>query len=190
MKLRFFLIVPLCAALQVTLPGIAAAAEPGNRWGAWLEVGRFFNLVLVVVILVLVVRKPLVSFFSGRTRAIHEQLAEAQRAKREAEAKLAEMQLRMSRLDDELREIKDAAEKEARFEYERLIEAAERERDKILERSKQEIEEAVRAAKKALKIHTAELSVKLAEDIIMSEMTEADSERLLSSFIAKLGDGK
>jgi F-type H+-transporting ATPase subunit b len=171
----------------IGLPAIAFAAEESNTWGVWLEIGKFFNLFLVVAVLVWVGRKPLKNFFVSRTREIQEQLAEAQKARQEAEAKLAEMELRMSRLDEELREIKETADREAKQEYQRLLAAAEQDADKIIERSKQEIEGITRAAQKELKEHVAELSVKLAEDKIRGEITDADRGRIFAHFVTKLG---
>lgn len=185
---RFLGAMLLWIAMQMALPESLFAAEESNKWGAWFDIGRFFNLALVVAVLIWVTRKPLASFFSGRSQAIREQLAEAQRARRDAEARLAEMESRMSRLDDELKEIKDSAEKEAKEEYQRLVAAAEQEVQKILERSRQDIDGVARAAKQALKLHAAELSVRLAEENIRGEITRADHERLLAVFVAKLGE--
>ena len=186
---RILISMLLLAAGKTILPEIAFAAEKGNKWGIWLDIGKFANLLLVIAALVWVARKPLANFFAARTKEIHEQLAEAQRARKEAEARIAEMESRMSRIDDEIREIKTAADKEAQEEYQRLLTAAERDADKIVERSKQEIEGITRAAQKELKLHVAELSVKLAEEKIRGEITEADRGRIFSRFITKL-EGK
>jgi F-type H+-transporting ATPase subunit b len=178
----------LLAAGMIALPEIAFAAEEGSKWGIWLDIGRIFNLLLVIVVLIFVLRKPLANFFAVRTQEIHEQLAEAQKARKEAEAKLAEMESRMSHLDDEIREIKATAEKEADEEYQRLLKAAEQDAEKIIERSKQEIDGITRAAQQELKLQVAELSVKLAEEKIRGEITEEDRGRIFSRFVAKLGD--
>ena len=186
---RTFITLLLWMPGKSLLPEIAFAAEGGNKWGILLDIGKFANLILVIAVLVWVARKPLSNFFSSRTQEIHEQLAEAQRARKEAEAKLTEMESRMSRLDDEIREIKIAADKEAKEEYQRLLAAAEQDAEKIIERSKQEIEGITRVAQKELKLHVAELSVKLAEEKIRGKITEIDRGRIFSRFVTKL-EGK
>ncbi len=183
---------PSVAALMLlwgisVLPEAAFAAEGGNPWGVWFDVGRVFNVLLVVGVIVWIARKPLSNFFSSRSQAIREELAEAQRARQEAETKLAEIESRMSRLDEELKEIAGAAEKEAQDEYQRLLAAAEEDAQKIIERSRQEIEGMTRTAQLELKQHAAELSVQLAEEKIRSEITDADRERIFSRFVTKLG---
>ena len=171
---RFSLVVMLLVFAGMSmLPETALAAEEGNPWGIWLNLGRVFNLLLVVGVLVWISRKPLSNFFSSRSQSIREELAE--------------IESRMSRLDDELKEIASTAEKEAQDEYHRLLAAAEGDAQKIVERSKQEIEGMTRAAQMELKQHAAELSIQLAEDKIRSEITDADRERLFARFVTKLG---
>jgi len=186
---RARILVPalLLIAGKIALPEAVLAAEEGNKWGIWLDIGKWFNVILVAAVLAWALRKPLSNFFASRTQSIREQLAEAQKARMEAEAKLAEIESRMSRLDDEIREIKTTAEAEAREEYQRLLTAAERDAEKIVERSKEEIEGITRAAHQELKIHVAELSVKLAEEKIRGEITDEDRGRIFSRLVTKLG---
>jgi F-type H+-transporting ATPase subunit b len=185
---RFYPLTLLLIAGIIASPEIALAAEESGKWGIWLDIGKIFNLILVIGVLIFVLRKPLANFFAGRTQEIREQLAEAQKARQEAEAKLAEVESRIHHLDDEIRDIKAAAEREADEEYQRLLHIAEQDAEKIVERSKQEIEGITRAAQQELKQQVAELSVKLAEEKIRGEITEDDRGRIFSRFIAKLGD--
>jgi len=187
-KARVYSLIFLGLAMAAALPANALASEESNKWGIWLDIGRVFNLALVVGLLVWATRKPLANFFSGRTQAIREQLEEAQKARKNAEEKLAEIESRMSRLDDELQEIKNSSEKEARKEYQRLVEAAGQDAEKALERSRQEIDAMTRTARQELKLHAAELAVKLAEEKIRGEITDADHERLLARFVTGLGE--
>jgi F-type H+-transporting ATPase subunit b len=187
-KARLYNLIFWGLALAAALPANALASEESNKWGIWLDIGRVFNLALVVGLLVWATRKPLANFFSGRTQAIREQLEEAQKARKVAEEKLAEIESRMSRLDDELQEIKNSSEKEAREEYQRLVEAAGQDAEKALERSRQEIDAMTRTARQELKLHAAELAVKLAEEKIRGEITDADHERLLARFVTGLGE--
>ena len=45
-----------------------------------------------------------------------------------------------------------------------------------------------RTARQELKLHAAELAVKLAEEKIRGEITDADHERLLARFVTGLGE--
>jgi F-type H+-transporting ATPase subunit b len=182
-----FIAASLFLAGSLLLPETVFASEEGNAWGIWFDLGRVFNLLIVVGVLVWIARKPLSNFFANRSQSIREELAEAQKARLEAESKLAEIEARMSRLDDELKDIAGASEKEGQEEYQRLVAAAEQDAQKIVERSRQEIEGMTRAAQLELKQHAAELSVQMAEERIRHEFTPADRERLFSRFVTKLG---
>jgi F-type H+-transporting ATPase subunit b len=187
-KIRFLLSAASLALVGfVVFPATALAAEEGEPWGIWLSIGRLFNLLLVVGVLIWIARKPLSNFFARRSDSVREQLAEAQKARAEAEARLAEVQSRMSRLDDELKEIANTAEKEAQDEYKKMLAQAEQDAEKIVERSRQEIEGMTRTAQQELRLHAAELSVQMAEEKIQNEISAADHERLLNRFVSKLG---
>jgi F0F1-type ATP synthase membrane subunit b/b' len=153
-------------------------------------VGRVFNLAVVVGLLVWVARKPLANFYASRAESIREQLAEARRARAEAEAKLAEIEARMSRLDQELGEMKAAAEKDADLEYRRLVEAADEEARKIIGKAKEEIGGITREAYLGLKAHAAELAVNLAGQKIKGQITDEDRRRLFEGFLAGLEEKK
>jgi F-type H+-transporting ATPase subunit b len=191
-RIRRILTVALSGAIAcLAAPGAAWAAEAeGDRWGVFLPLGRLLNLILVIAVLIWVARKPLSSFFASRSQAIRDQLAEAQQARKEAEAKLAEIEARMSSLDDELAGIKAAAEQEAQAEQQRLVAEAERDAQKVVERARREIEGMTRAAQLELRSHAAELAVQLAEQKIRQEMTEDDRSRLFARFVAGLGGDK
>jgi F-type H+-transporting ATPase subunit b len=185
-KTRFFFSAA-SLMLLIAFPATALAAEEGERWGIWLSIGRLFNILLVVGVLIWIARKPLSNFFARMSDSIREQLAEAQKARADAEARLAEVQSRMSRLDDELKEIANTAEKEAQDEYKKMLAQAEQDAEKIVERSRQEIEGMTRTAQHELRFHAAELSVRLAEEKIQNEISDADHERLMNRFVSKLG---
>jgi F-type H+-transporting ATPase subunit b len=167
--------------------GLQAAEGAEGHSELVLNLGKLVNLLLVLAVLVWVVRKPLANFFASRTHAIREQLAEAQKARQEAEAKLAQIEASMSSLDDELRRIREDAEREAQEEYERQVAAAEKDAEKLIARARQEIDGMTRAAQAGLKEHAAGLSVELAQARIRSEMTAEDHERLFARFVSKVG---
>ena len=183
----FLVIASLVLAGLAAFPATVLAAEEGSPWGVWLSLGQLFNLLLIVGVLIWVARKPLGNFFADRSDTIRDQLAEAQKARADAEARLAEIQSRMSRLDDELKEIANSAEKDAQVEYKKLLVQAEQDAAKIVERSRQEIEGMTRTAQHELRLHAAELSVRLAEEKIQDQISDADHERLLNRFVSKLG---
>ncbi len=170
------------------LPGALQAAEgTEGGWGVLLGIGRFTNLIIVFSVLVWVGRKPLANFFVGRSQSIKAQLAEAQKARLDAETRLAEITARMASLDDELKEIRAVAEREAQAEHQRLIAEAERDAQKVIDQAKREIEGMIRAAQLELRAHAADLSVALAQQKIEGEITDTDRNRLFTRFVTSFG---
>jgi F-type H+-transporting ATPase subunit b len=174
----------VCLALPTAL--LASESAEGG-WGSLLDIGKAANLILVLTVLVWMARKPLANFFASRSQAIKDQLAEAQKARLEAETRLAEINSRMSSLEEELLGIRAVAEREAQQEYQLLIANAERDAQKIMERTRREIEGMTRTAQLELRAHVSELSVRLARQKIQSEMTDDDHRRLFTRFVAGLG---
>ncbi|NWG14301.1 MAG: ATP synthase F0 subunit B [Acidobacteria bacterium] len=183
-------VIALAALIFTSNPLLAAEGSESGWGGVWLFIGRVANLAVVAILLVWVARKPLANFYASRTESIREQLAEAQRARADAEARLAAIESRMSRLDQELSEMKAASEQDARAEYARLTEAADEEARKVVARARHEIAGMTREAYLGLKAHAAALAVEVAEKRIREVMTDEDHNRLVSKFVSGLGDAK
>ncbi len=180
----------LAGWLLAARPLHAAEGAESGWGGALLFIGRVFNLAIVIGLLVWVARKPLANFYASRSESIREQLAEARRARLEAESKLAEMETRMSRLDQELGEMRAAAEKDAEQEYRRLVDTAEEEANKIVFKAKEEIDGITREAYLDLKSHAADLAVNLAGQKVRGQITDEDRRRLFENFLAGLEEKK
>jgi len=97
------------------------------------------------------------------------------------------MESRTSRLDDEIRERRSAADKEAKNDYQRHLTAAEQDAEKTVERSRRGIDGIARAAQQELKPRVRELPAKMAEERIRGEISDADRERILCQFVRTLG---
>src|SRR5688572_31792616 len=84
----------------------------------WAEGGinplipRTVNLIIFLVILFFILRKPFAKAMADRRSEIKAELAKAKAEKEEAEQKLREIEARLSRLDEEVAEIKANAERE------------------------------------------------------------------------------
>jgi F-type H+-transporting ATPase subunit b len=149
----------------------------------WVLVGLNFAIIAVFVIWAL--KKNLPSAFRARTANIRKNLDEARRASEDANRRLSDIEGRLSRLDAEIAEMKKNAETETAAEEERIKVAAEQERRNIVASAEQDIEAAVKSARRELKVYTASLAVSLAEKkIIVDSRTD---EALVGRFVRELG---
>ena len=143
------------------------------------------NFVVIAALIIWAGRKFLPGIFRDRTAAIQKAMQEAQKASEEARAKLAEIELRLQKLDTEIGAIRDAAEKEGAAEAQRIRAAAEEDARKMVASAEQEIAAAAKAARRQLTAHAADLAVGLAQKQI--HVDAATDQGLVRNFAAQLG---
>jgi len=149
----------------------------------WLSV--LLNFAVIAGVIVWAGRKYLPGIFRDRTAAIQKAMQEAQKASEEARRKLAEIELRLQKLDAEIGMMRDAAEKEGAAEEARIKAAAEEDARKIVASAEQEIDAAAKAARRLLTAHAADLAVGLAQKQI--RIDAATDQALVRNFAAELG---
>jgi F-type H+-transporting ATPase subunit b len=149
----------------------------------------FLNFVLVVLFFVLLFRSSVPQMFRDRTQAIQKGIREAQAASAEAARRLSDIEARLAKLDTEVAEIRTSAEREAAAEEQRILQAAEDDKRKVLESVETEIGAIARNARRELKTYAATLAVDLASRKI--KVDEPTDQALLREFVGQLGkDGK
>jgi F-type H+-transporting ATPase subunit b len=171
-------------------PPVVWASEEGGKWGIWETVGRFFNLGLVVAVLVYALRKPMGQFLEERRQNIRKSLQEAEQARIAAEAKLAEMETRMSALDAEMDGIRQKAAQDADEERRRSTAQAEEEAERIVAVARREADSLVRSAGLELRQEAARLAVQLAEGKIRAQLGTEEDSRLIDHFAGQLNKTK
>ena len=173
---------------------ILLASEGEAAWWDYpgFELWKFVNLFVFVAILVFILTRKVKigEAFKARRENIKRELAQAQRERDAALAKLKEVEERLGRLDSEVATIQEQSQREAAAERERIAKATEAELAKLGEQAKREIESAGKAAKHDLRNYAAETSVRLAEEIIRREMKPEDDVRLISRNVEELGGAR
>jgi F-type H+-transporting ATPase subunit b len=149
----------------------------------WLS--YVLNFVVIAGAIVWASRKFLPGIFRDRTAAIQKAMQEAQKASEEARRRLADIESRLQKLDVEIGMMRDAAEKEGEAEEARIKAAAEEDAHKIVAMAEQEIVAAVKAARRQLTAHAADLAVGLAQKQIHVDPTT--DQALVRNFAGQLG---
>jgi len=149
----------------------------------------FLNFVLVVLFFVFLFRSSVPKMFRDRTAAIQKGIREAQAASAEAARRLSDIEVCLAKLDTEVAEIRASAENEAATEEQRILQAAEEDKRKVLESVETEIGAIARNARRELKTYAATLAVDLASRKI--KVDDTTDQALLREFVGQLGkDGK
>jgi F-type H+-transporting ATPase subunit b len=144
-----------------------------------------FNFAVIAALIIWAGRKFLPGIFRDRTVAIQKAMQEAQKASEEARRRLADIESRLQKLDVEIGMMRDAAEKEGEAEEARIKVAAEEDAQKIVAMAEQEIVAAVKAARRQLTAHAADLAVGLAQKQI--HVDPATDQALVRNFAGQLG---
>lgn len=144
-----------------------------------------FNFAVIAALIIWAGRKFLPGIFRDRTAAIQKAMQEAQKASEEARRRLADIESRLQKLDVEIGMMRDAAEKEGEAEEARIKAAAEEDAQKIVAMAEQEIVAAVKAARRQLTAHAADLAVGLAQKQI--HVDPATDQALVRNFAGELG---
>lgn len=178
--------------MSCILPAVAFASAEGGEvgWGWWETVGRWVNLLVIFGVIFYFARGFISKFFSDRRENISSEIEEAEAARKNAEAELAEMKGKMARLDQELEELHLQAEGNARKEKEKIEAEAAAESEKIISSVKGEVDGLMRAARDELKNYAGQLAIDLAAKKIRSEMDEGNREQAVKRFLEDLSESE
>ena len=151
------------------------------------ELWKFGNLLLFVGALYLLLRRSIKEGMQARREGIRRDLMRAQEERNAAEAKLKEVEARLSKLDAEVASVREQSQKDALAEQERIALSTEEDARKLREQAVREIESAGKAARQDLRHFAAEQSVRLAEEMIRRDIRPEDDARLVNMSIEELG---
>jgi len=158
------------------------AAETSDPWIAW----KWVNFAILIAGLGYLIAKTAPAYFKNRSDEIQRALTEALREIKDAEARAADLELRLAGIQTEVENLRQQARAEVAAEGERIRVETERHLKKIQEQAGQEIALMARGARDDLRKYSAELALDLAEQRIRSRITESTQEALVDGFVNDL----
>jgi F-type H+-transporting ATPase subunit b len=189
MKLRGPIVSTLfvCSALLVFAAG-ARAAEEGSANSAAGATGIFkwINFAIVAGALIWVFIKVLPPTFRSNADKISSAISKAQATKAEADRKLRDAEQRLAHLEEEVRGLREQAQRDAAAEAERIRALAKSDAEKVAISAKAEIAAAERAARIELKTLAAKLAVDGAEALLAKQLTPQTQDALIAGFVKSL----
>jgi len=141
-----------------------------------------FNFFILAIGIGFVMLKTLPKAFRARTSAIQKQLVDARTATEEASARLNSVEARLSKLDDQIAEMRSHAEADAVKEEQRIRASVEEEKSKILAAAEAEIQSATAAARRDIQQFAAGLAI---EQAARKLVVTAETDRLLVENFAR-----
>lgn len=144
------------------------------------------NFLLLAGGLGYLVKKNAGPYFAQRSQQIHKGMVDAERARAEADAKVAEVDRRLANLAADIEALRRDAHQEAEAEAQRVRREAAAEMAKIQARTIEEIAAAGKAARLDLRRYSAGLALSLAETKIAARLSPQVQDGLVNGFVAHL----
>ena len=151
-----------------------------------LEAWKFLNLAIFTAAGIYVLRKPISQALWARREAIQQELVMAQQKHEQALARVAEVDILLSRVNDDVHKIQEQAREEAKSERERIAGATAQEMEKLKQQAQREIETADKLARKQLRQFLATKSVEMARESIRTQLRPEDDTALIQESIGEL----
>ncbi|BBB32521.1 F-type H+-transporting ATPase subunit b [Thermotomaculum hydrothermale] len=151
-----------------------------------LLIGHIFDFIVFAYVLYVLLKKPIVEAMKTQRNALIKKLEEAEVKEKESEAKLKEIEERMANLKNEVEAILKKTDEIANKEKEKILAKAKEEAEKIKKLAEIEIQNKINSAKSELKKYMLELASKNAEEIIKTSITEKDIDATIENYFKEL----
>jgi F-type H+-transporting ATPase subunit b len=181
---------PAATALAVVAlgAGLSAAEPAGETHGEslWTLIARVANFLILAGGLYYLLRNPLGRYLQARSEQIRSDLAAAAETRREAAARLQQVEERLRVLPSEIAALEARGREEIAAEEARIARAAEAERQRLADQTRREIERQLVAARRALAEHAADLAVGVARARLARELTPEEQMRLIDRYVVQM----
>jgi len=179
--------------MALALAGAAAAAGGGEHGGISPAkvsdfIWRTVNFVVFAGILIYLLGKKVrvKDFFAGRSQEIAKTLVDLEAQKDAAAKALAEAEAKLAAVADEREKIIQQYLAEGKLEKAKIVEKAEMVAARIKEMAAMTISQETKKAAQELKKEIADLSTKLAEDLLREKVTFTDQQELVEEYLKKV----
>jgi F-type H+-transporting ATPase subunit b len=174
--------LPVLCFLALVPTAAHAAEERGIAHLVW----EYFNLAVIVTVLIYFARKPVLGFFAERHDRIRDNLAASDKLLAEAKSRLAEWNERLARLDEEVARIRQISQESAELDRRLILSQAEATAERIRSSARAALDRELRHAREQLRAEAADLAVEVAGRLLREKVGDADRSRLVDEFITRV----
>ena len=167
--------------------GEAESAEAEGHDTGWSStLWKAANFGILVGVLVYFLRAPVLGYLDGRIGKVREDLVTAAQTRETAQRQLAAIEAQLKALPAELDALRGRGAEDIVAERGRIEQAAEVERQRLLDHTRREIEMRLRIARRELLELGADLAVRVASDRIQQSITPDDQARMVDRYASQL----
>jgi F-type H+-transporting ATPase subunit b len=182
-------IVPLLVILILVLVTVVLASEgKSDEPNPWMTMAwRILNFGILMALLWKLLADKFKTYFGDRRTEIAQMIEEADKAKADAEKQYAEYNQKLSNVEKDIKDIKEAIMGELEGEKQRIIEEGKVAADRIVAQAKWSAEQEVLKAKNALRNQVVDMAGDMAAGLVTNSMTPDDQKRLIEEYLDKVG---
>jgi F-type H+-transporting ATPase subunit b len=152
----------------------------------WEMILLWVNFAILVAGLVYLFNKYGAPYLSERSQKISQDIVEAARIRKEADARSAEVDRRLANMEADLAAMRAESHEELKSQRRQAAERSAAEMAKIQAHADQEIAAAGKLARLELKRYSAELALTLAAQKIQARLTPDTQEKLVQRFLEEI----
>lgn len=180
-------------AHEQTHPNEAHGGEleaPKTYFGIPGWILKLANMLLFLGVLGWALGGPIKKALNDRRVQIQTEAEEARARRVKADQLAADIQARLTQIENDVRAIHERAQAEGEKQKRELIAAAEAEAQKILQSARNEVDNRLKHARHELTEYAGELATQRAEQILREKVTDKDRERLFEESIREVAEAR
>lgn len=183
--------ITLFPILLMMMASLLMASSEGNDshhfdWGRFI--GSVLNSTILFGALILFLRKPLIKLLSQRSIDVRTDIVERENNVKLTGRQFATIKQRLDQIEDEVKEMQQAAQKKGEEEKNKIEELGNREAKRVLDITDSEIKNRVESSITDLKSRIAQLTIDHFKKDIKAHLDEAKQRQLIDRNIEKAGE--
>ena len=151
---------------------------------------KLLNMIAFLGFLFYFLGRPIKNAFVSLSEQIRREAEEAKARRAKADQMAADIQARLTQIEQDVKSIRERAEAEGQRQRQELIAAAEAEAAKILQSARMEVDNRLKLARRELTEYAGELATDRAEAILKEKINEADQKKLFEESLREVGEVK
>lgn len=181
-------VITVLAFILPLLPLVAGASSEGggHEGGGSQMLWKVINFAILAIVVIVVWKKFIGKMLVKRSADIKQAMDDAKAAKETADKRAAEYSTKLAMLESRVAEIHKELEAEGEAEKEKILSEAAAAAGKIKEQAKLSAEQELKKAKSEIRREVAELSVRMAEELLSKDLKPADQEKLVKGYLDNL----
>lgn len=177
----------LPCVLFLFLPAVALAAgdaHSGEVTVPWVGLGwHAFNLAILLGAIFWFARRPVADALKNRSAKVRRDIEAAQSERAAARAELEELEEKLTDFELQVERLRKEMAEQAQHEREAILERAEREAKAVQTSAERAIRDETLRARRQLQADAVSLAVKLAQEILATQVGDADQQALAKQLL-------